>query len=109
MPAFIPGLQLSEAFYSEAVRPLLEAHFPGLDHAAALIGWGSDVLGYDSVISTDHHWGPRLLLFLPEADFEGEKAEVSEALSAKLPYTFRGYSTNFGTPDEIGVRLLKEV
>jgi hypothetical protein len=34
---------------------------------------------------------------------------VSEALSRELPYTFRGYSTNFGTPDEIGVRLLKEV
>jgi hypothetical protein len=109
MPAFIPGLQLSEAFYTEAVRPLLDAHFPTLSHSAALIGWGSDVLGYDTHISTDHHWGPRLLLFLPEADFEGNKAAVSAALSDKLPYTFRGYPTNFGTPDEIGVRLLKEV
>lgn len=109
MPAFIPGLQLSEAFYTEAVRPILDAHFPGLEHAAALIGWGSDVLGYDTLISTDHHWGPRLLLFLPEAGFEGNKEAVSEALSGRLPYTFRGYPTNFGTPDQIGVRLLKEI
>jgi len=29
-------------------------------------------------------------------------------LSQKLPYRFRGYSTNFGPPDEIGVRLLKD-
>ncbi|MEA2573321.1 MAG: hypothetical protein QOH93_619 [Chloroflexia bacterium] len=109
MPTFIPGLQLSEAFYTEAVRPILDADFPNLEHAAALIGWGSDVLGYDTTISTDHHWGPRLLLFLPEAEFEANKAAVNEALSNKLPYTFRGYSTNFGTPDHIGVRLLKEV
>ncbi len=109
MPTFIPGLQLSEAYYTEAVRPILEADFPDLNHSAALIGWGSDVLGFDTAISTDHHWGPRLLLFLPEDSFEANKTAVSEALSNKLPYTFRGYSTNFGTPDQIGVRLLHEV
>lgn len=108
MPTFIPGLQLSEAFYTEAVRPILDADFPGLKHSAALVGWGSDVLGYDTAISTDHHWGPRLLLFLPEDDFEANKAAVSETLSNKLPYTFRGYSTNFGAPDAIGVRLLQD-
>lgn len=54
MPDFIPGLQLSEAFYREAVRPILDAAFPGLVYAAALIGNGSDVLGYDTPRSTDH-------------------------------------------------------
>jgi len=39
---FRPGLQLSERFYWEAVRPILDAHFPDLPHAAALLGTGSD-------------------------------------------------------------------
>jgi hypothetical protein len=51
MPEFISGLALSEAFYREAVRPLLAEHFPGLPHAAALVGWGSDVVGYDDAQS----------------------------------------------------------
>ena len=28
--AFVPGLRLAGEFYAEAVRPLLEAEFPGL-------------------------------------------------------------------------------
>ena len=55
-PEFIPGLELSRRFYWEVVRPLLDAEFTGLPHAAALIGSGSEVLGYDDAQSTDHHW-----------------------------------------------------
>jgi hypothetical protein len=108
MPPFVPGLELSRAFYAEVVGPLLDAHFSGLPHAATLIGPGSEVLGFDTAISTDHHWGPRLLLFLSEHDFERYKQQIDNALADNLPYTFRGYPTNFGPPDEIGVRLLKE-
>jgi hypothetical protein len=36
------------------VRPVLDAHFPGLAHSAALIGDGSDVLGFDTPVSRDH-------------------------------------------------------
>ena len=108
-PAFIPGLQLSELFYAEAVKPILKVEFPALRYSAALIAWGSDVLGYDTPQSTDHHWGPRLLLFLAEDDYEPYRTRVSDTLSAKLPYTVRGFSTNFGPPDEIGVRLPKAI
>jgi Domain of unknown function (DUF4037) len=109
VPEFIPGLQLSEAFYIEAVKPVLDAHFPDLPHSTALIAWGSEVLGFDTPISTDHHWGPRLLLFLPSDDFEANKQAVSEALSRHLPYNFRGYSTSFGAPGESEVRLPVEI
>jgi hypothetical protein len=51
---FIPGLRLSEAFYREAVTPILAREFPGLVQFAARIGTGSDVLGVDTVRSTDH-------------------------------------------------------
>ena len=66
--AFLPGLALCAVFYRDAVRPLLDQAYPGLPHAAARIGPGSDVLGYDSARSTDHDWGPRLTLFLTPAD-----------------------------------------
>lgn len=33
-------------------------------HSACLIGNGSEVLGYDTTMSEDHDFGPRLLIFL---------------------------------------------
>src|SRR5919199_6092473 len=54
---FVSGLQLSGFFYGEAVGPILSTRFPGIEHSAALIGPGSEVLGYDSARSTDHEWG----------------------------------------------------
>jgi hypothetical protein len=110
-PEFIPGLDLNEAFYWEAVRPILDAHFPGLKHTACLIGWGSDVLGYDTPVSRDHGWGPRLILFLTEDGFETNQPLVNEALRQNLPVRFRGYSTNYGVPnpDDSGVRPVREI
>jgi hypothetical protein len=89
---FIPGLALSRLFYTEQVRPLLDASFPGLAHTAALIGSGSDVLGFDTPRSTDHDWGPRLQLFLADS---GPAAEISAMLAARLPRQFRGFPTVF--------------
>ena len=109
MQNFIPGLKLSALFYSEAARPILETHFPHLKHSAALIGWGSEVLGYDNVQSSDHHWGPRFVLFLTGEDYEKHKNAIDETLRLNLPHRFMGYSTNFGEPDEVGVRVFKDV
>lgn len=109
MPKFIPGLNLSELFYTEAVKPILESEFPNLKYSAGLIGSGSEVLGYDTQQSTDHHWGPRMLLFLSENDYEKNKDKLWTVLSERLPYKFRGYPTNFGKPDEFGVQLLEEI
>ena len=66
MAEFIKGLELSRVFYEEAVRPILVASFPELAYSAALIGPGSEILGFDTPLSTDHDWGPRLRLFLAE-------------------------------------------
>jgi len=100
MTQFIRGVQLNEMFYREAVAPILSAAFPELRYCAALIGYGSDVLGYDSERSTDHEWGPRLLIFLPEEDYRAQADFISEILSARLPTEFHGYSTSFTEPDE---------
>ena len=95
MTAFIPGLQLSEAFYREAIKPILDSAFPGLVYAAGLVGNGSEVLGYDTPRSTDHGWGPRCWLFLSDADYATSQPAIDQTLRARLPLTFRGYPTNF--------------
>jgi hypothetical protein len=105
MQDFIPGLKLSELFYTEAAKPILETHFPHVPHSAALIGWGSEVLGYDDVVSSNHHWGPRFLLFLSPEHYQQHQPAIKKVLSDNLPHQFRGYATNYGEPDEVGVRL----
>jgi hypothetical protein len=99
MSAFIPGQELSRLLYEEAVRPILDRHLPGLNHSAALLGYGSDVLGFDTVRSTDHGWGPRLVLFLDEGDFASIEAEVDHLLQHYLPPVFHGYAVDFGMGD----------
>lgn len=108
---FIPGLKLSEMFYQEAVRPILEHHFTSLRHSAALIGYGSEVFGYDTPVSRDHMWGPRFVLFLPEEDFENTSQAVDEILRQELPVRFYGYSTHFGKPnlEDNGTRLSENI
>src|SRR5215216_1916770 len=104
MPEFIPGLKLCELFYQKEVRPILKRELPRLRYSAALIGWGSEVLGFDTPMSRDHHWGPRVLLFLSENDYPRLHKKISHMLSAELPVEFRGYSTNFSKPEPNGVR-----
>ncbi len=99
MADFIPGLELNRRFYREIIQPLLARHFPALDHSAALIGYGSDVLGYDTSLSTDHNWGPRLQLFLTAADHATHQAAVDQLLRQQLPHHFLGYAVNFSEPD----------
>ncbi|WP_127500833.1 DUF4037 domain-containing protein [Actinoplanes solisilvae] len=89
MTAFLPGVELSRLFYAEAVRPLLG----DLPHAAARLGPGSDVLGFDTPRSTDHDWGPRLELFVDD-----DTGELGARLSETLPKRFRGWSTHFEPP-----------
>ena len=104
---FIPGLELCERFYQEAVGPILAARFPGLAYSAALIGPGSEVLGFDTPQSTDHDWGPRLLLFLSEADYAARGGEIDGALRRELPHEFLGWPTRFGR-NEDGTTALDE-
>ncbi|MCG2766853.1 MAG: DUF4037 domain-containing protein [Anaerolineae bacterium] len=93
---FIKGLRLSELLYEEAVKPILATHFPGLPYSAALLRYGSDVLGFDTPQSRDHDWGPRLMLFLTEGDYETHCDRMDQVLRQELPPEIHGYSTDFG-------------
>ena len=97
-PQFIPGLELSRRFYAEVVRPTLDARFPGLPHAAARIGAGSEVLGFDTEMSTDHDWGPAVTLFLADAAAQLARP-IEELLSRELPETFLGFPVQADAPE----------
>jgi hypothetical protein len=90
----LTGLQLSERFYHDAIQPILAAHFPHLRYSAALLGPGSEVLGFDDVQSTDHDWGPRLQIFLSPEDHRRFGDEIDKRLRLELPPTIHGYPTN---------------
>lgn len=108
-PEFIRGLKLAEGFFHEIVRPILKSHYPDLQYSAALIGHGSEVLEFDDEMSTDHSWGPRLILFLSTGDLNSKRDAVHSILSRELPPTFMGYPTNFSEPDPLdhGVQVMR--
>ena len=94
-PAFIPGLQLAREFYATVVRPLVEEQLPPMRYAAALLGPGSEVAGFDTQRSTDHDWGPRLQVFLRDGDADRHAAAITAMLASRLPPSFRGYPIAF--------------
>lgn len=94
-PEFAPGLRLAREFYATVVRPLLEEQFSPVPYAAALIGPGSEVAGFDSVRSTDHDWGPRLQIFLSDSDAQRHAEALTAMLARRLPESFRGYPVAF--------------
>lgn len=95
----LTGAALSHAYWTDVVAPLLERHAPGVRYAAARLGSGSDVLGYDDEQSRDHDWGLRLTLLVEEgAD------EIDALLERELPTTWREHPTRFATTWEPVVR-----
>jgi uncharacterized protein DUF4037 len=91
------GLELSRRFYEQVVGPLLG----GRPHAAALLGDGSEVLGYDDDVSPDHDFGPRLQLFLPPGEPAAARAQAVGVL-AGLPAEFEGFPVAFPDGDAFG-------
>ena len=96
---FIPGLKLSEMFFQEIVKEIIEVEYPSLKYTAALIGPGSEVVGFDDIVSSDHHWGLRLYLFIDSESYNVHYDSLIKLFRTKLPYEFRGHSTHWSLPD----------
>jgi hypothetical protein len=108
MMNFMPALDLAEQYYNQLVRPLLGEHFPGLRHAAALIGYGSEVLGFDTPMSMDHAWAPRMQLFLAERDL-AQAAALDVMFKCKLPTHLLGFPLSvIPSQTEAGVFFMDE-
>ena len=88
------GRELSRRFYEEQVRSVLHIGYPGLPYSAALLGRGSEVLGFDDEMSQDHNWEPRVLLFLSDGDHERDGDALRERLRRELPVRFRDHPTD---------------
>lgn len=88
MTGFRQAADVADGFHAEVIAPLVG----DVDYAAGLLGWGSDVLGYDTARSTDHGWGPRLVV-LVDAD---EVERVRKAVDDGLPDEYAGYPVRFG-------------
>ncbi|TDD26061.1 DUF4037 domain-containing protein [Kribbella turkmenica] len=69
---YSPGLELCRRFYREVVAPGLT-----VPHSAALIGRGSEVLGFDDEMSTDHNCEARAVVFVAD-EHTGLRPEVPE-------------------------------
>ncbi len=106
---YLPGLTLSELFFNEIVHPILLNSFPDLDFSAARLDYGSDVLGFDTPMSMDHGWGPKLTLFLTETDFGQYHVILDDYFAHHLPFECNGFPTHFGEPlADGGVMTKKE-
>lgn len=98
---FIPGLELSQRFHDEVVGPLISRHYPHLPFASGHLGEGSDVLSFDTPVSRDHAWGPRLSIYLDDDDLSSYRQPLNELFRRELPVQFLGYPTNY-EPHEDG-------
>ena len=87
------GLRLCEAFYRTCVAPAMAAEFPRLRHAAGLMGRGSEVLGYDDEMSTDHTWFARAIVFVPGEVLAEQGEPVQARLTERVPDLFEGVPT----------------
>jgi hypothetical protein len=102
-------VELARRYWLEVIQPIVEAELAASQLAVALIGHGSDVLGFDTRQSTDHGWGPRLLVFVPASDTRERAVRLDQRIDETIPDTFLGYPTRFpardGDPARYQVRV----
>ena len=87
------GLDLAREFYLKHARAMLQESFAELMPyiAVGLIGSGSECLGYDDEISTDHDFEAGFCIFLPDESVVDTRAEFAlERAYSKLPCEFCG-------------------
>lgn len=96
------GLDISRGYYQDIIKSIIKANMPylGDKYCAALIGWGSDVLGNDDELSIDHEWGPRCIIFIPE-ELKEKKNNIYDFLNTNIPDEYKGFTARFKNKDWI--------
>ena len=95
------GLEISKAYFEEFGLPMLEEQFPDVLPliAAGLFGSGSECLGYDDDVSSDHDMEPGFCIFLPGEDkVDRRTAFLLERAYAKLPREYGGLRRSLMSP-----------
>ncbi len=100
-------IEESHDFWDEVVLPLLRATHPQETAvmAAGFFGYGSEVLRLDDQYSTDHHFGLRVNVLLPQAVMQARGAAIEDTLAARLPQAWRGRELREGYTRTKGVAL----
>ncbi|MCQ6563525.1 DUF4037 domain-containing protein [Paenibacillus mendelii] len=89
--SFIKGIELCRRFHTEVVEPLMMEDYHHLSYSSALVGPGSEVLGYDTEMSTDHDWGPRVYLFLDQQIIDEYAEQIQASLQERAPERLYGF------------------
>lgn len=86
------GLELSRAFYEQFGKDMIAEQFSDVADriAVGLVGEGSECLGFDDEISTDHDFEPGFCLFITAEDERKFGFRLQRAYS-KLPKEFMGF------------------
>ncbi len=95
---FIPSLELSRLLYEKEIEPLLAQNFPELQYAAGTIGMCSETFGLDDEVSMDHNWGPRVTIFLSQADQPRYAEKLTSVFRERLPDSFHGFEMFWKDP-----------
>ncbi len=99
MQPFVSGIDLARAYWFDVVAPILDPYVEAGERAAALLGEGSDVLGFDTEQSTDHGWGPKVFVCFDRASDREHVRELRAVVDDALPETFRGYPIRYPRRD----------
>lgn len=100
------GIDLSRSFFGDQIFPLLQDNFPGMlpGLSAAILGDGSEVLGFDDLISRDHNYCPRVTILITDDRYAGAGEEVETKLRQMAPGEYLGFpllATEFRTAIEV--------
>lgn len=105
------GLELCRRYYEEYGRPMIAEKFPDYESriAVGLVGKGSDCFGFDDVLSRDHDFGPRFVLWVTKEVYDQIGKELQAAYE-KLPTSFMGVDRieTFHGKDRCGVLIIEE-
>ena len=107
----ITGMELCRRYYEEYGRPMIAGKFHAYESriAVGLVGKGSDCFGFDDVLSQDHDFGPRFVMWVTKKVYDEIGEELQEAYD-KLPNQFLGVDRieTFHGKDRSGVMIIEE-
>ena len=95
------GIELSQKFFREFGKPMLESEFSGVIDklACGILGPGSECFGFDDSISRDHDFEAGFCIFLPdESIIDRRTAFLLERAYSKLPKEFEGVKRGMLSP-----------
>ena len=105
------GLELCRRYYEEYGQPMIAEKFPDYESciAVGLAGKGSDCFGFDDVLSRDHDFGPRFVLWVTKEVYNQIGKELQAAYE-NLPTSFMGIDRieTFHGKDRCGVMIIEE-